>query len=52
MRVVSAETDPSTYWYEGEIKFLDFYVIPLAEKLRECGVFGVSHEEYLRYVSS
>jgi hypothetical protein len=25
----------------GEIGFFDFYVIPLAKKLKECGVFGV-----------
>jgi hypothetical protein len=27
----------------------DFYVIPLAEKLSECGVFGVSSDETLEY---
>jgi hypothetical protein len=36
-------------WYKGEIGFLDFYVIPLAKKLKECGVFGVSSDEYLSY---
>lgn len=44
-----AEQDPSTFWYKGEIGFLDFYVIPLAKKLKECGVFGVSSDEYLQY---
>lgn len=29
--------------------FFDFYIIPLAKKLKECGVFGVSSEEYLTY---
>jgi hypothetical protein len=28
-------------------RFSDNYVIPLAEKLEECGVFGVSSDEYL-----
>jgi hypothetical protein len=28
--------------YDGEIGFFDFYIIPLARKLKECGVFGVS----------
>ncbi|KAL3923643.1 MAG: hypothetical protein SGILL_001541 [Bacillariaceae sp.] len=44
-----AEKDPSEFWYQGEIGFLDFYVIPLAKKLKDCGVFGVSSDEYLQY---
>ncbi|CAJ1960174.1 unnamed protein product [Cylindrotheca closterium] len=44
-----AEADPSIKWYEGEIGFFDFYVIPLAKKLDNCGVFGVSSDEYLNY---
>jgi 3'5'-cyclic nucleotide phosphodiesterase len=41
--------DPSEFWYQGELNFLDFYVIPLAKKLKDCGVFGVSSAEYLSY---
>jgi hypothetical protein len=41
--------DPSTFWYKGEIGFFDNYVIPLAKKLKECNVFGVSSDEYLNY---
>ena len=44
-----AERDPSIYWYQGELGFFDYYVIPLAKKLKECGVFGVSSAEYLSY---
>eukprot|EP00546_Thalassionema_frauenfeldii_P002163 CAMPEP_0178933288 /NCGR_PEP_ID=MMETSP0786-20121207/23175_1 /TAXON_ID=186022 /ORGANISM="Thalassionema frauenfeldii, Strain CCMP 1798" /LENGTH=1147 /DNA_ID=CAMNT_0020610845 /DNA_START=214 /DNA_END=3662 /DNA_ORIENTATION=+ len=44
-----ADTDPTIGWYEGQIKFFDGYVIPLAKKLKECGVFGVSGDEYLSY---
>ena len=44
-----AETDPSENWYKGELGFFDFYIIPLAKKLNECGVFGVSSNEYLNY---
>jgi len=44
-----AEKDPSTFWYKGEIGFFDFYIIPLARKLKDCGVFGVSSDEYLNY---
>jgi hypothetical protein len=36
-------------WYNGEMQFFDYYVIPLANKLSECGVFGVSSDEYLDY---
>mmetsp|Transcript_46111 Transcript_46111/g.112724 ORF Transcript_46111/g.112724 Transcript_46111/m.112724 type:complete len:169 (-) Transcript_46111:226-732(-) len=47
-----AEKDPSEFWYKGEIGFLDFYIIPLAKKLKECGVFGVSSDEYLQYAQN
>jgi hypothetical protein len=43
------ETDPSKNWYKGEIGFFDHYIIPLAKKLTDCGVFGVSSDEYLNY---
>ncbi len=44
-----AAKDPTDGWYEGEIGFFDFYVIPLAKKLKDCGVFGVSSDECLSY---
>ena len=44
-----ASVDPSINWYKGELGFFDFYVIPLAKKLKDCGVFGVSSDEYLQY---
>jgi 3'5'-cyclic nucleotide phosphodiesterase len=44
-------TEPSTFWYQGELSFFDNYVIPLARKLKECQVFGVSSDEYLNYAS-
>mmetsp|Transcript_4540 Transcript_4540/g.9482 ORF Transcript_4540/g.9482 Transcript_4540/m.9482 type:complete len:103 (+) Transcript_4540:1-309(+) len=43
------EKDPSEFWYKGELGFFDFYIIPLAKKLKNCGVFGVSSDEYLNY---
>jgi len=39
--------DPSLGWYKGELWFFDNYVIPLAKKLDECGVFGVASDECL-----
>jgi hypothetical protein len=47
-----ADADPSINWYKGEIGFFDFYVIPLAKKLDDCGVFGVSSDEYLNYAKT
>jgi hypothetical protein len=41
--------DPATFWYKGELGFFDNYIIPLAKKLKDCGVFGVSSDEYLNY---
>jgi hypothetical protein len=41
--------DPKEGWYKGELGFFDNYIIPLAKKLKECGVFGVSCDEYLNY---
>jgi 3'5'-cyclic nucleotide phosphodiesterase/Adenylate and Guanylate cyclase catalytic domain len=41
--------DPAEHWYEGEMQFFDKYIIPLAEKLEECGVFGVTYHECLNY---
>ena len=43
------DKDPSVNWFQGEIGFFDGYIIPLAKKLKECGVFGVSSDEYLNY---
>mmetsp|Transcript_6633 Transcript_6633/g.10131 ORF Transcript_6633/g.10131 Transcript_6633/m.10131 type:complete len:1139 (+) Transcript_6633:135-3551(+) len=41
--------DPAEGWYGGELWFFDNYIIPLAKKLKECGVFGVSCDEALDY---
>lgn len=41
--------NPADFWYQGEIGFFDFYVIPLAKKIGDCGVFGISSDEFLTY---
>jgi hypothetical protein len=46
------DKDPSEGWYQGEIGFFDHYIIPLAMKLKECGVFGVASDEYLSYATN
>jgi len=44
-----ADVNPADEWYQGEIDFFDFNVIPLAQKLKDCGVFGVAGDELLNY---
>ena len=44
-----AEKNPAEFWFKGEIGFFNFYIIPLTKKLKDCGVFGVSSDEYLNY---
>jgi len=41
--------DPASFWYQGELTFFDNYIIPLAKKLKDCNVFGVSSDECLNY---
>jgi len=48
-RAGRSDKNPAEFWYKGEIGFFDFYIIPLAKKLSDCGVFGVSSDEYLSY---
>ncbi|CAB9501709.1 Receptor-type guanylate cyclase gcy [Seminavis robusta] len=43
------EKNPADFWYNGEFGFFDFYIIPLTQKLKDCGVFGVSSDEFLNY---
>jgi hypothetical protein len=44
--------NPADFWYEGELGFLNHYIIPLAKKLRECEIFGVSCDEFLNYAEA
>lgn len=41
------DADPTEKWYQGELGFFDHYVIPLARRLSECGVFGRTGREFL-----
>ena len=43
-----AEANPADNWYKSEIGFFDFYIIPLAKKLQESGVFGESGDEFVQ----
>jgi 3'5'-cyclic nucleotide phosphodiesterase len=44
-----SDVNPADGWYEGELGFFDYYIIPLSKKLKDCGVFGVSSDEYYNY---
>jgi class 3 adenylate cyclase len=44
-----AQKDPSENWYESELWFFDNYVIPLANRLHDCEVFGIASNECLSY---
>ena len=44
-----SDSSPEGGWYKGELWFFDNYIIPLAKKLDQCQVFGVSSHEYLDY---
>jgi hypothetical protein len=43
-----SKKDPSIDWYEGEIWFFDNCVIPLSQRIKGCGVFGVQGDDCLK----
>ena len=43
------DVSPSEYWYDAELAFFDDCVLPLARKLKDAKIFGVSSEEYYNY---
>ena len=45
------EKNPADFWYMGEFGFFDFYIIPITQKLKDCGVFGVYSGEFLDFAT-
>lgn len=41
--------DPGTNWFQNQIGFLDSYVIPLARRLDDVGVFGDHGQQFAAY---
>jgi len=39
--------NPRDFWYDTQIEYFTFHVIPLAKKLKECGVFGLRSTDYV-----
>ena len=51
-KIGRASTNPVEVWFKDELEFFDDFVIPLANKLKDCGVFGDGAEEYLNYAKA
>jgi hypothetical protein len=43
-----SENDPCNGWYENQLKFYKFYVLPLAEKMQKVGVFGDAGSRFFK----
>lgn len=44
--------NPATNWYRGQISFFDGYIIPLAKKLYQCGIFLRNGDDFLMCVQN
>lgn len=51
-KVGRSDTEPSADWYENQLGFYKIYVIPLAEKMRQCKVFGPLGGEWVNNATS
>lgn len=45
------DKDPASSWYQGELGFFDHWIIPLAERLKDCCAFGVASSECFDYAT-
>lgn len=50
-KVGRSDHEPSGDWYENQLGFYTIYVIPLAEKMKQCKVFGTLGEEWVNNAS-
>ena len=41
--------DPLEFWYQGELSFFDFYIIPLIARLKLLEVFGATTDQFMTY---
>ena len=39
--------NPASNWFNGQIGFFDYYVIPLAKRLQQSGVFGIAGDSFV-----
>lgn len=47
-----SQNDPSEFWFESELGFFDFVIIPMVEKLKSCGLFGARGGSYLEFAAN
>lgn len=47
--MVGRGDNPSIGWYENQLCFYDFYIIPLTLRLLQCGVFGQYGYDFLHH---
>ena len=47
-----ADSDPRDGWYKGEIGFFKFYILPLAERVKESSAFGALGAELYQSAQS
>jgi hypothetical protein len=41
--------DPTDGWYQNQINFFDFYILPLAKRMDACGVLGHKSSVFLYF---
>jgi 3'5'-cyclic nucleotide phosphodiesterase len=41
--------EPALSWYDDELAFMDNYVIPIAQKMCDCGHWGAAADEFMQY---
>jgi hypothetical protein len=44
--------DPAVFWYKSELSFFDEHVIPVAQEMSACGLFGTTGDEFLGFALS
>jgi Adenylate and Guanylate cyclase catalytic domain/3'5'-cyclic nucleotide phosphodiesterase len=43
------DQNPSEHWFESQLRLFDELVLPMATKIRDCGIFGTSSDEMLDF---
>jgi Adenylate and Guanylate cyclase catalytic domain/3'5'-cyclic nucleotide phosphodiesterase len=43
------DQNPAEHWFEGQLRLYDELVLPMATKIKDCGIFGTSSDEMLDF---
>jgi hypothetical protein len=46
-----AEQNPAETWYEDHLKRFDEIILPMAGKIKECGIFGTTSDEMMDFAA-